>query len=117
MEIDILTGQLQINRVDIIEDVGDSMSPLIDIGQCEGAFVLGKSDTKFYKFYDEIIFFSKGIGYYTSEDIIFSSEGRLLTDRTWTYKPPGAKDIPINFRIKFPDNNPNPLGILKSKGR
>lgn len=60
--------------------------------------------------------FFLGAGYYTSENIILSEEGKLLTDRTWTYKPPGAKDIPLNFRIKFPDRNPNPVGILKSKG-
>lgn len=57
-----------------------------------------------------------GSGYYTSEEHISNVEGKLLTDRTWNYKPPGVKDIPINFRIKFPEHNSNPVGILNSKG-
>lgn len=40
-----------------------------------------------------------------------------MTDRTWNYKLPGPKDIPVNFRIMFPKNNPNPSGVLQSKGR
>lgn len=63
-----------------------------------------------------MIFCILGMGYFTSEELIYSKEGALLTSNTWRYKPPGAKDIPLNFRIKFPENNPNPIGILKSKG-
>lgn len=96
VEVDILTGQHQILRFDVIEDVGDSMNPTIDIGQLEGAIVMG-------------------IGYYTTENIIMDENGQILTNRTWNYYVPGPKDIPIDFRIKFPKDNPNPVGVLNSK--
>jgi xanthine dehydrogenase/oxidase len=95
--VDILTGQHLVTRVDLIQDTGISLSPFIDIGQVEGALVMG-------------------LGYYTMERIVFNYEGKILTNNTWTYYPPGAKDIPIDFRVKLPKNNPNPLGVLKSKG-
>lgn len=97
IELDVLTGQHHVTRVDLLEDVGNSISPEIDIGQVEGAFIMG-------------------LGYYTTEQIVVGKNGEILTNRTWNYKPPGAKDIPIDFRIKFPKNNSNPVGILKSKG-
>ncbi|XP_039276898.1 indole-3-acetaldehyde oxidase [Nilaparvata lugens] len=97
IEIDVLTGEKQIIRCDILEDAGKSLNPQVDIGQIEGAYVMG-------------------LGYYLTEQIVFDPDtGKLLTDRTWTYKPPGAKDIPIDFRITLLKNAGNPGGVFRSK--
>ncbi|KAK9512029.1 hypothetical protein O3M35_000556 [Rhynocoris fuscipes] len=97
VEVDILTGQYHTRRVDIIEDAGQSLSPEVDIGQVEGAFIMG-------------------LGYFTCEESVYRQDtGALLTNRTWFYKPPGVKDIPIDFRITLRKNAPNPTGVLRSK--
>lgn len=59
--------------------------------------------------------FMMGVGYWLTEKLDYDRQtGELVTNRTWTYKVPGAKDIPIDFRIKFLQNVNND-GIFGSK--
>ncbi|XP_053608460.1 uncharacterized protein LOC128674128 isoform X2 [Plodia interpunctella] len=97
VELDVLTGTHILSRVDLLEDTGVSLSPDVDVGQIEGAFIMG-------------------LGLWTTEELVYqASTGKLLTDRTWTYHPPGAKDIPVDFRVTFCANSQNTAGVLRSK--
>ena len=80
--IDTLTGEMRVDRVDILHDVGRSLNPAIDIGQIEGGFV-------------------QGMGWLTTEELVFDSNGRLRTHAPSTYKIPCASDVPADFRVKL----------------
>jgi xanthine dehydrogenase large subunit len=62
--------------------VGDSLVPTIDLGQIEGGFV-------------------QGLGWLTSEEVVFDAEGRLLTHSPDTYKIPAIGDVPEDFRVRL----------------
>ncbi|XP_070198779.1 xanthine dehydrogenase/oxidase-like [Littorina saxatilis] len=96
-EVDILTGQSQILRSDLLYDCGESLNPELDIGQIEGGFMMG-------------------LGYHLTEKVKFDpTTGEVLTDGTWEYTPPMPKNLPINFRVTLLKNAPNPVGVLRSK--
>ena len=75
-----MTGEMRVDRVDILHDVGRSLNPAIDIGQIEGGFV-------------------QGMGWLTTEELVFDDKGRLLTHAPSTYKIPCASDVPADFRV------------------
>jgi len=97
VQIDVLTGETQVLRTDLLFDAGISLNPAIDIGQAEGGFI-------------------QGMGNILSEELIYDSNtGRLISDGTWEYKPPSSIDIPTDFRVTVLKNAPNPYGVLSSK--
>ena len=97
--IDTLTGEHKLLRVDILHDVGHSLNPALDIGQIEGGFV-------------------QGLGWLTTEELVWGSDGKLLTRGASTYKIPTAADIPAHFNIQlWPEANPkNNIGGSKAVG-
>ena len=85
--IDTLTGESRVLKVDILHDVGRSINPAIDVGQIEGGFV-------------------QGMGWLTTEQLIWNEQGNLSTHAPSTYKIPTAGDVPEHFTVAlWPEPN------------
>ncbi len=85
VEVDGFTGAYRLRRADIVHDVGDSLSPLIDLGQIEGGFV-------------------QGVGWLTLEELRWEEtdgphRGRLNTQAASTYKIPSFSEMPPVFNV------------------
>ena len=92
--IDTLTGESRVLKVDILHDVGHSINPAIDIGQIEGGFV-------------------QGMGWLTTEELVWNDKGHLATHAPSTYKIPATGDIPAHFKVDLwpePNREDNVLG-------
>ncbi|MER5779605.1 xanthine dehydrogenase molybdopterin binding subunit [Streptomyces sp. NPDC002039] len=101
VEVDGFTGGYRIRRVDIVHDVGDSLSPMIDIGQVEGGFV-------------------QGAGWLTLEDMRWDTgdgpnRGRLLTQAASTYKLPSFSEMPEEFNVRLLENATEEGAVYGSK--
>lgn len=101
VEVDGFTGAYRIRRVDIVHDVGDSLSPMIDIGQVEGGFV-------------------QGAGWLTLEDLRWDASdgpnrGRLLTQAASTYKLPSFSEMPEEFHVTLLENATEEGAVYGSK--
>jgi hypothetical protein len=97
-----------------------SLNGEIDVGQAQGNYIDKICLNGLYAFYFAYFIykgaFMMGLGFWLLEKVKYDPKtGKLLTNGTWEYKPPFSKDLPIDFRISFLNNNPNVLGILGSK--
>lgn len=96
VSIDTLTGEMKVNQVDILFDVGSSLNPAIDIGQIEGGFV-------------------QGMGWLTTEELLWNDKGVLMSNSPMNYKIPSIGDYPESMNITLYDK-PNPeYNIYRSK--
>jgi xanthine dehydrogenase large subunit len=96
VEVDGFTGAHSLKRVDILHDVGDSLSPLIDRGQIEGAFV-------------------QGVGWLTLEELVWDERGRFATRGLSTYKLPGLGECPAVFNVRTLEKAAEPDVVYGSK--
>ncbi len=101
VEVDGYTGCYRTIRADIVHDVGDSLSPLIDLGQIEGGYV-------------------QGCGWLGLEELVWDEgagpqRGRLLTKGASTYKLPSLADIPDDLRVTLLEHSVERHAVYGSK--
>jgi xanthine dehydrogenase large subunit len=94
--IDRFTGELSVSRVDLLMDLGQPINPGIDRGQIVGGFI-------------------QGMGWVTTEQLVYSAKGALLSNSPTTYKIPNISDVPSELNVKFLDNPNNEVSLHRSK--
>jgi xanthine dehydrogenase large subunit len=94
--IDRFTGELKVERVDLLMDAGKCINPGIDRGQVTGGYIQGQ-------------------GWVTTEELKYSPTGELLSHSPTTYKIPNISDVPAIFNVEFLDNPDNVVSLRGSK--
>ena len=94
--VDGLTGEYRVSQVDVLHDVGKSINPAIDIGQIEGGFV-------------------QGMGWLTTEELLWDDTGRVISNSPANYKIPTAYDVPEKFSVQLYDEPNREETIYQSK--
>lgn len=94
--IDRFTGQMKVLRADLLMDIGRPINPGIDRGQITGGFI-------------------QGMGWMTTEELVYSPRGELWSHSPTTYKIPNIQDVPEVFQVDWIDNPENTVNIKGSK--
>lgn len=93
--IDRFTGELKVLRSDVLMDIGKPINPGVDRGQLVGGFI-------------------QGMGWVTTEDLVYDDKGVLLSHSPTTYKIPNINDVPEVFNMDWIDVE-NPVNVARSK--
>ena len=96
MTIDRFTGEMIVDRADLLMDIGQMINPGIDRGQVIGGFV-------------------QGVGWVTNEELRYDQSGRLLTVGPTTYKIPNITDLPATLKVDFIYNPKHAVNVRRSK--
>lgn len=96
VEVDVLSGEVIVHRLDMLFDGGHTLNPVIDIGQAEGAYLMGQ-------------------GLMTQEETIYKNDGSFTSNSSWEYKPPMNAQIPTDFRVEFMKTKGFPNCVKNSK--
>ncbi len=94
--IDRFTGELTVDRADLLMDIGKSINPGVDRGQVIGGFI-------------------QGVGWVTNEELRYDDTGQLLSTGPTTYKIPNVTDLPRELNINFIANPKHQKNIRLSK--
>jgi xanthine dehydrogenase large subunit len=94
--VDCLRGTYKVDSVKVVHDFGQTMSPLIDLGQIEGGIV-------------------QGIGWMTMEEVVYDKNGKLKSNALSTYKVPDIYSVPKEISVHALDTNKDNLAVFGSK--
>lgn len=96
VELDPDTGEVKVRRVDILMDLGKPVNHALDMGQVMGGFI-------------------QGMGWVTTEHLVYDINGKLLSHSPSTYKIPNVQDTPRVFNADLIFNEGNTQNIRGSK--
>jgi xanthine dehydrogenase large subunit len=96
VELDRNTGEVKVRRVDMLMDMGRPVNHALDMGQVMGGFV-------------------QGMGWLTTEHLVYDGNGKLLSHSPSTYKIPSVQDTPRVFNADLIFNHGNTVNVRGSK--
>lgn len=90
------TGEVKILSTKILMDLGRPINKDLDLGQVSGAFI-------------------QGLGWVTTENLVYNDQGLLLSHAPSTYKIPNIQDMPRNYEIELLENEENYMNVRGTK--